>query len=168
MEPTKEAPLQDYYPQKEYNMLQFSGVQNLIPNFPVYVDPISQNPNSDSNFQNIEKTKRHRRGKNEINDRNYRCPDCDKCYFSGPALTTHRKTKHGYGINGEKRARGRPKKECLNENICNNNPQNKFIFFFQEEHRKISDEQEIINLDIIKHYITTIFKQCKESVFTDI
>ena len=168
MEPTKEAPLQDYYPQKEYNMLQFSGVQNLIPNFPVYVDPISQNPNSDSNFQNIEKTKRHRRGKNEINDRNYRCPDCDKCYLSGPALTTHRKTKHGYGINGEKRARGRPKKECLNENICNNNPQNKFIFFFQEEHRKISDEQEIINLDIIKHYITTIFKQCKESVFTDI
>ena len=167
MEPNKEAPLPEYYPQKEYTLLPFSNVQNLIPNFPMYIDP-SQNPNSDSNFQNMEKVKRHRRGKNEINDRNYRCPDCDKCYLSGPALTTHRKTKHGYGINGEKRARGRPKKECLNENICNNNPQNKYIFFFGEEHRKISEEQETINLDIIKHYMTTIFKQCKESVFNEL
>ena len=100
MEPNKEAPLPEYYPQKEYTLLPFSNVQNLIPNFPMYIDP-SQNPNSDSNFQNMEKVKRHRRGKNEINDRNYRCPDCDKCYLSGPALTTHRKTKHGYGINGE-------------------------------------------------------------------
>ena len=168
MEPRKEAPLPEYYSQKEYTLLPFSAIQNPIPNYPIYIDPASQNPNSDPNFQNVEKAKRHRRGKNEINDRNYRCPDCDKCYLSGPALTTHRKTKHGYGINGEKRARGRPKKECLNENICNNNPQNKFIFFFGEEHRKISEEQEIINLDIIKQYITTIFKQCKESLFNDI
>ena len=165
MEPNKDSSYPEYYPQKEFpNLLQFSGAQP-IPNFPLYYDPSQPNPNS--NFQNIEKAKRHRRGKSEINERNYRCPDCDKCYLSGPALTTHRKTKHGYGINGEKRARGRPRKECINENISTN-PQNKFIYFFGEEHRKLINEQEMINLDIIKQNIKTIFKQCKESLFNDI
>ena len=165
MESNKDSSYPEYYPQKEFsNILQFSGPQP-IPNFPIYYDPSQGNQNS--NFQNIEKAKRHRRGKNEINERNYRCPDCDKCYLSGPALTTHRKTKHGYGINGEKRARGRPRKECINENI-GTNPQNKFIYFFEEEHRKLINEQEIINLDTIKQNIKTIFKQCKESLFNDI
>ena len=165
MEPNKDSSYPEYYPQKEFpNLLQFSGAQP-IPNFPLYYDPSQANPNA--NFQNIEKAKRHRRGKSEINERNYRCPDCDKCYLSGPALTTHRKTKHGYGINGEKRARGRPRKECINENISTN-PQNKFIYFFGEEHRKLINEQEMINLDIIKQNIKTIFKQCKESLFNDI
>ena len=165
MEPNKDSSYPEYYPQKEFpNLLQFSGAQP-IPNFPLYYDPSQANPNA--NFQNIEKAKRHRRGKSEINERNYRCPDCDKCYLSGPALTTHRKTKHGYGINGEKRARGRPRKECINENISTN-PQNKFIYFFGEEHRKLINEQEMVNLDIIKQNIKTIFKQCKESLFNDI
>jgi len=165
MEPNKDSSYPEYYPQKEFpNLLQFSGAQP-ISNFPLYYDPSQPNPNA--NFQNIEKAKRHRRGKSEINERNYRCPDCDKCYLSGPALTTHRKTKHGYGINGEKRARGRPRKECINENISTN-PQNKFIYFFGEEHRKLINEQEMINLDIIKQNIKTIFKQCKESLFNDI
>ena len=165
MEQNKDSSYPEYYPQKEFpNLLQFSGAQP-IPNFPLYYDPSQANPNA--NFQNIEKAKRHRRGKSEINERNYRCPDCDKCYLSGPALTTHRKTKHGYGINGEKRARGRPRKECINENISTN-PQNKFIYFFGEEHRKLINEQEMINLDIIKQNIKTIFKQCKESLFNEI
>ena len=165
MEQNKDSSYPEYYPQKEFpNLLQFSGAQP-IPNFPLYYDPSQANPNA--NFQNIEKAKRHRRGKSEINERNYRCPDCDKCYLSGPALTTHRKTKHGYGINGEKRARGRPRKECINENISTN-PQNKFVYFFGEEHRKLINEQEMINLDIIKQNIKTIFKQCKESLFNDI
>ena len=124
---------------------------------------ILQNQNQ---YNNMEKIKRHRRGKNEINDRNYRCPDCDKCYLSGPALTTHRKTKHGYGNNGEKRSRGRPRKDCLNENISNI-PQNKFIYFFNEEHRKNSDEQ-IINIDTIKNDLRIIFKQCQKELFSDI
>ena len=167
MEPNKEAPLPEYYPQKEYTLLPFSNVQNLIPNFPpLYYDPSQANPNS--NFQNIEKAKRHRRGKSEINERNYHCPDCDKCYLSGPALTTHRKTKHGYGINGEKRARGRPRKECINENNIGPNPQNKFLFFFGEEHRKIINEQEMVDLETIKQNIKTIFKQCKESLFNEV
>ena len=127
----------------------------------------NQYMNNDPNFSgNFEKMKRHRRGKNEINDRNYRCPDCDKCYLSGPALTTHRKTKHGYGNNGEKRARGRPRKDCLIENIPNN-PQNKFIYFFNEEHRKVFDDN-IINLDIIKNDLRIIFKQCQQELFKEI
>ena len=48
-----------------------------------------------------EKSKRHRRTKDEITERQFQCPDCDKCYLSGPALTTHRKTKHGYELNNE-------------------------------------------------------------------
>ena len=167
MDPNKDSSFPEYYPQKEFpNILQFSGPAP-IPTFPLYYDPSQANPNANSNFQNIEKAKRHRRGKNEINDRNYRCPDCDKCYLSGPALTTHRKTKHGYGINGEKRARGRPRKEGINENI-GTNPLNKFIFFFGEEHRKLVDEQDIISFDTIRQNIKTIFKQCKESIFNDI
>ena len=127
----------------------------------------NQYMNNDINFSgNFEKMKRHRRGKNETNDRNYRCPDCDKCYLSGPALTTHRKTKHGYGNNGEKRARGRPRKDCLIENIPNN-PQNKFIYFFNEDHRKVFDDN-IINIDIVKNDLRIIFKQCHQEIFKEI
>ena len=160
MEPNKDSSYPEYYPQKEFlNNLQFPGPQP-IPNFPpLYYDPSQANPNS--NFQSIEKAKRHRRGKSEINERNYHCPDCDKCYLSGPALTTHRKTKHGYGINGEKRARGRPRKECINENNIGPNPQNKFLFFFGEEHRKIINEQEMVNLETIKQNIKTILNSVK-------
>ena len=121
---------------------------------------------SQSQLNNMEKIKRHRRGKNEISDRNYRCPDCDKCYLSGPALTTHRKTKHGYGNNGEKRSRGRPRKDCLNECIVNN-PQNKFLYFFNEEHRKSFDDK-IIDVDIIKNDLRIIFKQLQKELFNEI
>ena len=137
------------------------------------ISNVNDTNGSNKNINNSgEKAKRHRRGKNEINERNYRCPDCDKCYLSGPALTTHRKTKHGYGNNGEKRNRGRPKKEGLNEN-SQNNPQNKFNCFFNDENRKpISLDQnindKIINTDIIKEYLEKIFNQCKKELFKDI
>ena len=67
-------------------------------------DNINRNefPNDNKYLQNNEgEKKRHRRRNCEITEKNYQCPDCDKCYLSGPALTTHRKTKHGYGSNGE-------------------------------------------------------------------
>ena len=117
-----------------------------------------------------EKNKRHRRGKNEINERNFRCPDCDKCYLSGPALTTHRKTKHGYGNSGEKRNRGRPKRDGL-ENQQNNQIY-KFNNFFNDEKRKPtsleqSPNETIITNDIIKECLEKIFKQCKNEIFKD-
>ena len=127
-----------------------------------------------------EKVKRHRRGKNEINDRKYICPDCDKCYLSGPALTTHRKTKHGYGNEGEKsKRRGRPKKEGVTEE--GQNALNKFNNFFNHENRKKnnnilqvdkenkeSEEEKEVELSKIKDILTKIFNQCKEQLFKEI
>ena len=126
-----------------------------------------------------EKVKRHRRGKNEINDRKYICPDCDKCYLSGPALTTHRKTKHGYGNEGEKsKRRGRPKKEGVTEE--GQNALNKFNNFFNHENRKKTDnilqeqenkeneEEKEVELSKIKDILTKIFNQCKEQLFKEI
>ena len=172
MEPNNNLVNQEYYHQKEYppQIIPYANIPSQIPYYYDQTMILQGNPQyqmQDPNFQNTEKAKRHRRGKNEINDRNYRCPDCDKCYLSGPALTTHRKTKHGYGINGEKRARGRPRKDCINENIVTN-PQNNFMYFFGEEHRKLGENQNFVDLDTIKENIKTIFKQCKESVFNDI
>ena len=128
--------------------------------------------------QTQEKTKRRRRGKSEINDRKYLCPDCDKCYLSGPALTTHRKTKHGYGVEGDKtKRRGRPKKEGQSEG--GQNAQNKFNSFFNDDHRKRTsqesqgenkenEEEKEVELNKIKDILTKIFEQCKEQIFNDI
>ena len=132
-----------------------------------------------------EKTKRRRRGKSEINDRKYQCPDCDKCYLSGPALTTHRKTKHGYGNEGENtKRRGRPKKEGQTEGV--QNAQIKFNNFFNAEHRKKNNheiaeekkenkenvgeknEEKEVELSKIKDIIIRIFNQSKEQIFKGI
>ena len=70
-----------------------------------------------NSISNNEKNKRHRRGKNETSgQRTYKCPDCDKSYLSGPALVIHRKNKHDFNTEAEKKSRGRPKKEELQEN----------------------------------------------------
>ena len=162
-----------------------------INNQQIYENPIQNSANIYNQYQNInypqidnqnlEKTKRHRRGKNETNERNYRCPDCDKCYLSGPALTTHRKTKHGYGTNGEKKARGRPRKD-FSQNINNNNNNNnainisahmKFSSFFMSAIRKPPSLDQTINdktitLEIIIKNLALIFKQCQSELFKNI
>jgi hypothetical protein len=128
----------------------------------------SQNANNDNSPE--KNNKRRRRGKNDINDRKFKCPDCEKCYLSGPALTTHRKNKHGYGTNGERKSRGRPK--ALNDNV-QINPATKFKDFFNDEKRKSNSLDEslndkIITTDIIKEYLIKIFNQCKDELFKDI
>jgi hypothetical protein len=131
------------------------------------------NSQNNNNNNNTEKGKRHRRGKNEISERNYRCPDCNKCYLSGPALTTHRKTKHGYGNDGEKRNRGRPpRKDGQNDN-GQTNPLNKFNYFFLDDKRRPSSLDEdlnnkTINIDVIKEFMGKIFNQCKKELFQKI
>ena len=57
----------------------------------------------------IKLAKRKRRSKNEAEGRSYVC-ECGKSYLSLPALTNHKKTKHDSDKSGEKRGRGRPKK----------------------------------------------------------
>ena len=125
--------------------------------------------NDSNNINSEQKTKRRRRGKDEIIDRNYRCPDCDKCYLSGPALTTHRKTKHGYGTEGEKRNRGRPKKDGQGDNMPIT-PLDKFNNFFKDENRKPDDSINgiIITTEIIKKYMENIFNQCKNDLFQNL
>ena len=49
------------------------------------------------------KIKRKRRSKNDAEGRSFKCSECGKSYLSQPALTNHKKTKHGYGTNGEKK-----------------------------------------------------------------
>jgi hypothetical protein len=121
------------------------------------------------NHMNGEKMKRHRRRNSEIAEKAFQCPDCDKCYLSGPALTTHRKTKHGYGFNGEIKMRGRPKKEGFPENPTQV-AQHKFNIFFQNETRKPPSldqtmNEKTISLDIIKNNLNDIFRQCQNELF---
>lgn len=61
----------------------------------------------------INLVKRKRRSKNEVEGRSFVC-ECGKSYLSQPALTNHRKTKHDFDKNTEKRGRGRPKKNVIN------------------------------------------------------
>ena len=79
--------------------------------------PSSNNDQSNGNnnsTQNNEKAKRHRRGKlDTANERTFKCPDCEKSYLSDPALVVHRKTKHGYVAEGEKRGRAEGRAETL-------------------------------------------------------
>jgi hypothetical protein len=133
--------------------------------------PNNQKTSNNNNINNnTEKAKRHRRGKNEINERNYRCPDCDKCYLSGPALTTHRKAKHGFGNSEEKKNRGRPKRE--GQEKLQNNPLYKFNNFFNDDKRKAlflapSTNDKTITNTLVKEFLEKIFKQCKNELFKD-
>ena len=134
-------------------------------------DNINRNefPNDNKYLQNNEgEKKRHRRRNCEITEKNYQCPDCDKCYLSGPALTTHRKTKHGYGLNGEIKLRGRPKREGIPENPTAI-AQQKFDIFFQNETRKPPSldqtmNEKTISLETIKENLSNIFKQIQAEV----
>ena len=130
----------------------------------------SQNASNNHIIINGGEKKRHRRGKSEINERNFKCPECSKCYLSGPALTIHRKTKHGYGKDGEKRNRGRPKRDGLENQ--QNNQENKFNYFFNDEKRKPtsldqSANDKIITNEIIKEFLEKIFNQFKNEIFKD-
>ena len=122
---------------------------------------IRVNPKKESQQDN-EKAKRHRRTKDEITERQYQCPDCDKCYLSGPALTTHRKTKHGLELNNDKKIRGRPRKDFPTENPTVTS-QNKYNVFFKNDTRKPPSLDQTINdktitLEIIQKFITDAFR----------
>ena len=124
-----------------------------------------ENINSSSNN---EKSKRHRRGKNEtIAERTFKCPDCDKCYLSGPALVMHRKAKHGYSAEAEKKSRGRPKKEDQQENTFQNAQIKYNEFLNNETRKKFAEKEENISLDIVKDNMFNIFRQCKNDLFNN-
>jgi hypothetical protein len=59
--------------------------------------------------------RKKRRSKNDPEGRLYKCEECGKSYLSIPALTCHKKTKHNFGVGGEKKGRGRPRKNVRND-----------------------------------------------------
>lgn len=126
--------------------------------------PSSNNENSgekNNSTQNNEKTKRKRRGKLDTKEeRTFKCPDCEKSYLSDPALIVHRKTKHGYIVDGEKRARGRPKASEEQEKSYMK-AQEYYNNFFNDENRKKKD-QEKIDIDFIKKIFIDIFNEVKQ------
>jgi len=126
--------------------------------------PSSNNEHSagaNNSTQNNEKIKRHRRGKlDTANERTFKCPDCEKSYLSDPALVVHRKTKHGYVGEGEKRARGRPKASEEQE-ISYKKAQEYYNNFFNNENRKKTG-QEQFDIDFIKKKFINIYNDLKE------
>ena len=127
-----------------------------------------------TNNNNIEKGKvrRKRRSKNEVEGRNFKCPNCGKSYLSAPALFNHRKNKHNYIIEGEKKGRGRPRKNnSLNYNMNENKI--KFENFFNNDLRKIKNENNNNN-NIIKspsldevffYYIKNVISKTNKDYF---
>ena len=124
-----------------------------------------------TNNNNIEKGKvrRKRRSKNEVEGRNFKCPNCGKSYLSAPALFNHRKSKHNYVQEGERKGRGRPRKDPLLSNSINQNKK-KYETFFDNDLRKIkvNNDNEVINLDTLKQNLSDVFRQCKNSIFPNI
>jgi len=132
--------------------------------------PSSNNDNSsgqNNSTQNNEKEKRHRRGKHGTeNERIYKCPDCEKSYLSGPALVIHRKTKHGYTGEDEKKKRGRPK-ATDDQEASYKKAQEYYNNFFENKERK-KNQNEKIDVETLKTNFNNIFNLLKTDIFKDI
>ena len=132
---------------------------------------ISNNEHSDgqnNSTTNNEKAKRHRRGKQDTtNERTYKCPDCDKSYLSNPALVMHRRTKHGLVIDGEKRARGRPKASDEQE-VSYKKAKKYYNEFLGDEIRKKKNTNEKIDKEVVKENFRNIFNDFKDKIFKDL
>ncbi len=126
-----------------------------------------KSPKKDKKTENNTKIKkRNRRTKEQIKDRQFKCPLCEKSYSSGPALTTHKKQKHDGELNNlETKSKGRPTIYSQNVTIIS---QRKFSSFFINEKRKPTLDNKIITLDIIKQYITEAFELYQSELYTKI
>ena len=114
-----------------------------------------------------EQKKRHRTGKFESNARNFKCPECQKTYLSSSALKNHRRMKHQFGIDAEKKGRGRPKKEFI-ENDYIKIMKEKYENFFGSSEKKIKDKVNKINVDFIKNIFNDLFAKYKNELFNTI
>jgi hypothetical protein len=110
------------------------------------------------------KTKRHRRGKSIDDSRDFKCPECLRTYLSASALKNHRRMKHNFGVENEKKGRGRPKKEFLEEEYMNQT--RKEYNNFLEEKKKKNDEK--INFGFIKGVFDDLFNRYKNELFGSI
>ena len=120
----------------------------------------SQNSNT-TDKKNQKTTKRHRRGKFITDSRDFKCPECLRTYLSASALKNHRKMKHDFGIENEKKGRGRPKKEFFEEEYVNQ--MKKEYNNFLEEKKKKNDDK--IDFAIIKGIFEELFNNYKNDLF---
>ena len=63
------------------------------------------NESQNSDKKEKTKTKRHRRGKSISDLRDFKCPECLRTYLSASALKNHRRMKHNFGIENEKKGK---------------------------------------------------------------
>ena len=135
------------------------------------IEKTPQNQVIMQNTGTYEKQKRHRRGKETQDERIHKCEECNKSYLSAPALIAHKKTKHGFVIEGEKKGRGRPRKDNINNNASINNSKKKYENFFNNDLRKnknLDSNLNEINEENLKTFFNDIFKQLKETLFKDL
>ena len=123
-----------------------------------------QNKNSNETKEKQIVAKRHRRGKYISDSRDFKCPDCLRTYLSSSALKNHRKMKHSFGKENEKKGRGRPKKEFFEEEYINKMEKkyNKFL----EDKKKINENK--IDFEIIKEVFEEMFNNYKKELFGSI
>ena len=131
----------------------------------------------------LNSVKRKRRSKNDFEGRSFKCPECGKGYLSMPALNNHRKNKHDYGKYGERKGRGRPRKEPLIltpedikipsqasgtlqpiSNLTYSKIEKRSKIFFEKEYRRPL-QNEKIDLDYIKRILDIIFSLCKYNFY---
>ena len=128
--------------------------------------------------------KRKRRSKNDFEGRSFKCPECGKSYLSMPALNNHRKTKHDYGKNGERKGRGRPRKEPtvisandinpqtnysssvfnLNSKISYTKIEKKYNHFFEKEHRRTVPNEKI-DKQFLEKLLSIIYSFYKDNFY---
>ena len=128
------------------------------------IESKQNNESQNSDKKEKTKTKRHRRGKSISDLRDFKCPECLRTYLSASALKNHRRMKHNFGIENEKKGRGRPKKEFFEEEYVNQMKKeyNKFL----EEKKKKNEEK--ININIIKEVFEKLYKENKNELFGSI
>ena len=110
------------------------------------------------------KTKRHRRGKSIEDSRDFKCPECFRTYLSSSALKNHRRIKHNFGIENEKKGRGRPKKEFLEEEYMNQTRKD-YNNFLEEKKKK---KEENVDLSDIKGVFNDMFIRYRYDLFEEV
>jgi len=110
------------------------------------------------------KTKRHRRRKSIEDSRDFKCPECFRTYLSSSALKNHRRMKHNFGIENEKKGRGRPKKEFLEEEYMNQTRKD-YNNFLEEKKKK---KEENVDLSDIKGVFNDMFIRYRNDLFEEV
>ena len=116
--------------------------------------------------------KRKRRGKKDLEGRQFICDYCKKAYLSKPALNSHLNSKHKEELiknNIQKKNRGRPRKFPITNGENNEYEKQNFIPFFNKENRKnnnniLFDFNNICNnvFDEIKEYLEKKYEKIEE------